>query len=721
MEALTDLVDDPALRAVAGLFLRITVLLLVALGLATLLPRRVPATRHALLLAALAGALTLPGLVWIIPSVEMIGGELRFGTGPGFVAPESGAFGILVVTWTSVTLILLVRLLFGMARLNTWARRAGVVTDSPWTRLVSLVAAELGIKKRIDVFADEKVSGPATWGLTRPLLLLPTAADAWPTERRRAVLLHELSHVRRHDCLTQALARIACALLWFHPLAWWCERRMRHEREAACDASVVAAGVRPSTYASDLLAIVRAGRAAPLLPHAAVPLGGRTGLEQRLRRLLAPGFAHAGEPRAGRAAAMAWSVATAAALLTPVPVPSSAPVALQGAVAANPVAVAAIPNPVDAPPTRVQALRIPVHRHTQSDLRDPIHPEPGMEPAPVISEPVETIAPPDPRPVEGTAGLPATRPAPIAPPPTDEEIETPSPTVRWVDLRTPERTLPATRLHPFRKRPAVGTAATYSFAHETRDDARMTRNRWDVALVLRGDALALRCVARGVGSGITDLGFVDLASTPSGLDELSLGEEASLQLGHVYALRVVHAPDSDYWVLLKPFAFLPDRSARITWRIVNARVAPGRVVLPDGTVLPPGRPAGTNELDLSRDESRRKRIVLALGQNDHRGVVLGRRRPDRAPDLLLERVGDALFLVANEKTARLMPAGVVSLRRATRLRVKDTRPVSRLPVRLGLTFVLRLRERQGDRLLRLRIIEVDPAGGVTLLWANLPP
>ncbi len=126
------------------------------------------------------------------------------------------------------------------------------------------------------------------------------------------VLLHELAHVRRLDCLTQQLARLSCAVYWFNPLSWWASTQMMLERERACDDLVLLSGSRPSEYAGHLLALAREQRSRHGVSMAAVAMARETNLEGRLRAIL-----DAIPPRRGlsrRVAACSLLAATAAIL-----------------------------------------------------------------------------------------------------------------------------------------------------------------------------------------------------------------------------------------------------------------------------------------------------------------------------------------------------------------------------------------------------------------------
>jgi hypothetical protein len=127
--------------------------------------------------------------------------------------------------------------------------------------------------------------GPKVGGLFRPVILVPDSARHWNDADRKAALVHELSHIKRADRRTQALAQLTCALYWFSPLVWIAARALGRERERACDDEVLRAGIRPSAYASLLLNLARAGQA--WTPAAALGMARPSTIEGRLLAILA--------------------------------------------------------------------------------------------------------------------------------------------------------------------------------------------------------------------------------------------------------------------------------------------------------------------------------------------------------------------------------------------------------------------------------------------------
>jgi TonB family protein len=147
------------------------------------------------------------------------------------------------------------------------------------------LARSLGIRRAVRVLESAAVPVPLTWGVVRPVILLPTGSAAWPEGRLSTVLLHELLHVRRFDLLSQSIAQAACSLFWFHPLAWLGLRELRREREQACDDAVLRLGVPAHDYAGHIMDLVRsmAGKARW---GSAVAMADRSDLELRVRALL---------------------------------------------------------------------------------------------------------------------------------------------------------------------------------------------------------------------------------------------------------------------------------------------------------------------------------------------------------------------------------------------------------------------------------------------------
>jgi hypothetical protein len=128
--------------------------------------------------------------------------------------------------------------------------------------------------------------GPFVCGVLQPAVVLPAEAEAWSTARRRTVLLHELAHIQRRDCLVQLLAQIACAVYWFNPLVWVAARALCIERERACDDEVLVQGTTPSAYAAELVDLARVRRR-QWHSSAVLAMARPTELEKRVRAILA--------------------------------------------------------------------------------------------------------------------------------------------------------------------------------------------------------------------------------------------------------------------------------------------------------------------------------------------------------------------------------------------------------------------------------------------------
>jgi len=127
---------------------------------------------------------------------------------------------------------------------------------------------------------------PVTVGFLHPRIILPESSREWPRAQLDAVLAHEGEHIRRRDPLFQWLALLNRALFWFHPLAWWLERKLSGLAEEACDAAVLARGCDAREYSEYLLDLARSmQRAGTRIDAVGMAMPG-IGLKHRIRQIL---------------------------------------------------------------------------------------------------------------------------------------------------------------------------------------------------------------------------------------------------------------------------------------------------------------------------------------------------------------------------------------------------------------------------------------------------
>lgn len=269
-------------------------------------------------------------------------------------AREWSAWTWALLVWESGVLLVFAWLSIGWWHLRALQRRSHPVTDPRWLRLAEHVAGELGLRRVPRLVRTADAMTPLTWGVWRPVVLVPAPADRWSEAQRIDVLRHEFAHVQRRDVLTQFLAQLGCALMWFHPLPWIAAARMRLERERACDDRVLLAGSRASSYAGHLLDMARSLRSEHSLAAATIGMARRSQLGERMDSLLDDA------PRARRLGRLARIGLCAGLVALLVPLAAMRPQATEAAVAAPPDAgrVAQVaPAPPVPPVPSVRPLR----------------------------------------------------------------------------------------------------------------------------------------------------------------------------------------------------------------------------------------------------------------------------------------------------------------------------------------------------------------------------
>jgi len=289
---------------IASIVVKATVTVCLALIGTWVAPRSRAAVRHSLLLAAFSVLLLLPVASIVGPPVRIavadraavtpelslddvtltphatsehrgIAGETRTSSGISLSA-------LVMPLWGLGTALSLLPMAIGWWRVRDLRRSA-----LPWRvgkPPVEALAIECGIERNIEVLLHEAAPGPMTCGVWRPAIVLPAGAHAWAADDLNRALMHELEHVRRADCVIHCLARLACAIYWFHPLVWTAWRKLGLEAERACDDAVLKRS-EAAAYADQLLELARRlsmAAHAPLYPA----MAGRTDLAKRIAALL---------------------------------------------------------------------------------------------------------------------------------------------------------------------------------------------------------------------------------------------------------------------------------------------------------------------------------------------------------------------------------------------------------------------------------------------------
>jgi beta-lactamase regulating signal transducer with metallopeptidase domain len=314
--------------------------LLVIAGLAaTAFARTARASARHLMIATLFAALAaLPILIAFVPARPINVAVAPATLGPSTAAqsskaviPTGGAGAVEVVTraaqrampgvsvsqalriiWIAGMIVFLIPVASALWRLSM-IRRTGLPVAWHRAELARLADAR-GVSLPVELLEHEAVPGPMTFGISRPVIVLPLDAREWSEAELRRALMHEIEHIQRGDWLMQIVARTVAAFYWFHPLVWTAWRRLGLEAERSCDDAVVI-NEDSTDYAEQLVSLAQRMSATPVQPM--LGMANRSDLSTRVTAVLDDRLKRG---RAGLAFAAGTVAAAALVVLTVAPV-----------------------------------------------------------------------------------------------------------------------------------------------------------------------------------------------------------------------------------------------------------------------------------------------------------------------------------------------------------------------------------------------------------------
>jgi uncharacterized protein (TIGR03435 family) len=306
MPALNDIILMVSTSLAGSIIVKVTVATVLGLIATRLARGNRAAVRHALLAATFAATLLLPIAAVLMPPLHLsvpVGVESRSAMLPlvmgvdtypsvtpvGAARVTAGALHgpnlslatLMLAGWGTGVALFLLPVVVGLWQIRS-LRRSGL----PWRHGQSLVeplALDAGIRRPVEVLLHEALLGPMACGVAHPAMVLPRDAETWSPDDLNRAMIHELEHVRRGDTLSRGLARVACAVYWFHPLVWIAWRKLMLEAERSCDDAVLGHS-EATAYADQLVGLARRLSMVRRLP--ALAMANRVDLAARVNAVL---------------------------------------------------------------------------------------------------------------------------------------------------------------------------------------------------------------------------------------------------------------------------------------------------------------------------------------------------------------------------------------------------------------------------------------------------
>ena len=212
-------------------------------------------------------------------------------------------YGVIAVYAIGV-LILLIRLIYCLMQVRTFRQSLSPCEDQQLQNDLHVLKNQLGIRRSVALAVSDKISSPTQVGLLKPIVVLP-AHIVKSHEQLESILIHELIHIKRWDCLYRLLAMVGMAFYWFNPLFHRVKHLLFEVQEQACDDWTVTTIGNSESYADTLLNVATQLQSRPAMALG-MDMARPTQIMARVNRIITLG-GHV-PPRVGRVSALVMAV-----------------------------------------------------------------------------------------------------------------------------------------------------------------------------------------------------------------------------------------------------------------------------------------------------------------------------------------------------------------------------------------------------------------------------
>ncbi len=159
----------------------------------------------------------------------------------------------LMMAWSVGALYYMLSFIYGIWHIKRLRTTAVNSVSQRWLDLLRSTRQNMGIDKLISWLESPHVSSPLVIGHLKPVILFPIGLISGLDARQiEAIIVHELSHIKRHDFIVNMAQSFVEVVFYFNPFVWFISNKIRIERENTCDDQALSMGIPPHLYANTL-------------------------------------------------------------------------------------------------------------------------------------------------------------------------------------------------------------------------------------------------------------------------------------------------------------------------------------------------------------------------------------------------------------------------------------------------------------------------------------